>query len=274
MKPPIYLPTLGGHPISRMLVAFVMTLACATPFTQAQDPKLRPMRGVSRGQPAPQRSTLVIAVNEIGGGISEPGWPLVVSVATISDDSSSAIPIPAGLSLKLTDESGRDTGVSLEPVVPPAGNTDNTIRYWLAAETTTTRLTPRRYRVAATPSNNLPGWRLEPGEFQILAPSPDRNRLLAYIKIERANVLGQHDEALAEANRILAANDKEKHAWIMKGDILMLKDDPNAALQAFDRALTLHQKTEREPIAIQARRRDAFLRSLEKRGVVPAQKQP
>jgi hypothetical protein len=37
---------------------------------------------------------------------------------------------------------------------------------------------------------------------------------------------------------------------------------------AFDRALALHQKTDREPIAIQARRRDAFLRSSEKRGGV------
>ena len=52
----------------------------------------------------------------------------------------------------------------------------------------------------------------------------------------------------------------------------MLRDDPNAAMQAFDRALALHTKTEREPVAIQARRRDAFMRGLEKRGgVTPTQ---
>jgi predicted RNA polymerase sigma factor len=56
-------------------------------------------------------------------------------------------------------------------------------------------------------------------------------------------------------------------AWIAKGDILMLKDNPDEALAAYDRALELHRKAGNEPLAIQVRRRQAFTRILEKRGV-------
>jgi tetratricopeptide (TPR) repeat protein len=165
--------------------------------------------------------------------------------------------------------------VTLQPVAPLTTDADKTTRYWLATETATATLTPRQYRVTlATPSGTLPGWRIETGEFQIVARNPERSRLLAYLEIERSNVLGNHDGALAEANRLIAANDKDQQAWIVKGDILLLKDDPNAAMQAFDRALGLHKKTEREPIAIQARRREAFQRSLEKRGGLFPQNAP
>jgi hypothetical protein len=49
----------------------------------------------------------------------------------------------------------------------------------------------------------------------------------------------------------------------------MQNDQPDEAHQAFDRALSLHKKTNRDPIAIMTRRRAAFLQSLEKRGVIP-----
>jgi len=40
--------------------------------------------------------------------------------------------------------------------------------------------------------------------------------------------LGKADDALAEADRLIAANAKDKDALIAKGDIFMLKDDPDA----------------------------------------------
>ena len=260
---------------TRLPLACMTVLLWSVPHSGGQETKFKTMQGVNRGQPAAPRSTLVISINEIVGGIAEPGWPLVISATTMSEDPSASIPPPSGLELKLTDGKGTGAGVTLQPVAPPTTDAENTTRYWLAPETATARLTPQQYRVTlATPSGNLPGWRIETGEFQIVAPNPERNRLLGYLKIERSNVLGNHDEALAEANRLIAANDKDQQAWIVKGDILMLKDDPNAALQAFDRALGLRKKTEREPVAIQARRRDALLRSLEKRGGVTATQAP
>ena len=253
------------------LPLFCMTILLCMAPTHGEDAKPKTMRGVNRGQPAAPRSTLVITINEIVGSIAEPGWPLVISASAMPADPSGSVPFPVGLELKLISDNGTDAGVILQPVTPPTTNADNTTRYWLAPEAATARLSSGRYRVTpAMPSGSLTGWRIEPGEFQIVSPNAERSRLLGYLKIERSNALGNQDGALAEANRLIAADDKDKQAWIVKGDLLMLKDDPNAALQAFDRALALHQKSEREPLAIQARRRDAFMRSLEKRGGVAA----
>jgi tetratricopeptide (TPR) repeat protein len=115
---------------------------------------------------------------------------------------------------------------------------------------------------------------MESGNFQIIPRTPANTRLLNFLKLHRSVLSGQTDNALAEADQLIAASDHDKEAWIAKGDIFMLKDQPDEALQAFDRALSLHKKTDREPIAIMTRRRAAFMRSLEKRGVLPAQKQP
>jgi hypothetical protein len=247
-------------------LATTAALLCSATLSFGQNQKLEPMLGINRGQAQPTVATLVIGINDSVGSIAEPGWPLVVSGVTLPEGKSSTIPLPSGLVLKLTDENGVDANVTLEPVPPSTTSTDDTSRSWLAAGSATTRLTPQRYRVSvvAPPKD----WRIEAGEFMVVAPNSERARLLGHLKIQRAVVLSQDDDALAEADRLIAANDKDKQAWIAKGDILMLKDLPNEALQAFDRALSLHQKTEREPIAIQMRRRAAFFRSLEKRGGV------
>jgi hypothetical protein len=160
--------------------------------------------------------------------------------------------------------------VALEPVPRPAPDATATNIYWLVSESATRGLATGRYRVAVVSSQTaLRGWRAEPGEFLIVAANPDRPHLIGHLRIQRSIALGKTDDALAEAGRLIAANAQDKNAWIAKGDIFMLKDDPDAAQQAYDSALDdLHKKAEGEPIALKARRRNAFFRSLEKRGVV------
>ena len=155
-------------------------------------------------------------------------------------------------------------------MVPPASASAGGL-YWLVPESATRGLTPGRFRVSsATDPSDLAGWRIEIGEFRVLAPSTERSGLLGHLKLQRFVLQGKDDAALAEADRILAANPKDVHAWIAKGDIQMLKGNPDDALQAYDQALGFHQQSDGEALMITARRRNAFQRALEKRGVIPA----
>jgi hypothetical protein len=52
----------------------------------------------------------------------------------------------------------------------------------------------------------------------------------------------------------------------------MIKDYPDEALKPFNTALGLHPRAAGEPVALMARRRNAMLRSSEKRGVAPEEK--
>jgi hypothetical protein len=237
----------------------------AAAFGAVKEPE--PMRGVKRGEPRPAVAVLLVGVNDIAGSIAEPGWPLIVTATRNPDDKQATTPIPPDLAVRLTDERGTSVTMTFEPAPIPAGN--ETTRAWLAAESATARLAPGRYHVSLAPvQGELSGWRIESGDLQFLTPNPERRGLLGHLKIQRLVLLGKVDDALAEADRMIAANASDQAAWIAKGDLLVVKDQPDEALQAYDRALSLHAKTEREPIAIQARRRAAFMRSLEMRGVI------
>jgi hypothetical protein len=249
--------------------ALVALLTAAVSFGQTK--QVDTMRGVNRGQAKPPAAILMVGINESVGSIAEPGWPLVVSVTKAADDVSTQATLPSNLQLKVTSENGATVSMAFTPVPLPATNTTAATLFWLAAESATTSLPAGRYSVSVAP---LTGWQMESGNFQIVPRAPANTRLLRFLKLHRSVLSGQTDNALAEADQLIAASDHDKEAWIAKGDIFMLKDQPDEALQAFDRALSLHKKTDREPIAIMTRRRAAFMRSLEKRGVLPAQKQP
>ena len=251
----------------RVATAFVVALVGT--FCFAQEKKLESMRGVNRGQDQPALPTLLISINDSVGSIAEPGWPLVVSATRMADDKSAAVPLPSNLRLKLTNERGMEVPIAFTPVARlPASETPKGLT-WLVAEDATSRLGPGIFRVtnAAAPGEST-GWRVESGEFQLVTSNPERSPLLGHLKIQRAVAGGKIDDALAEADRLIAANARNKEAWIAKGDLLMKKDQPDEAVQAYDSALSLHAKTEREPLAIMTRRRSAVFRSLEKRGIV------
>ena len=233
-----------------------------------QEKKPEPMRGIDRGQPQPERPTLLIGVNDAVGALAEPGWPLIVSATRVPDGKTPPTPLPANLRLKVTDERGAEVTVPLTAVPNDAGPTAKSIS-WLAGETATAQLAAGLYRVSAVAGQDgLAGWRIESGEFRVVPQNPERIGLPGHLRIRRSILLGKKDEALAEANRLTAAHAGDKAAWIAKGDLLMLQDKPDEALIAYDRALDLHKPADREPLTLLARRRNASLRSLENRGII------
>lgn len=251
----------------------LLLFSAAVSFGQTKP--VESMRGVNRGQPRPSVAVLLVGANDMIGGIVEPGWPLIVSAVRLPDEKTASVPLPANLALKLTGETGTIKTIAFEPLPRPTMAENAVALYWQATEAGTRGLSTGRYRVTLAPAQGeYPGWRMEAGEFEVVAPNPERSRLLGHLKIHRSALLGRSDDALAEADRLIAANANDKEAWIAKGDVLMLKDQPAEALQAFDRALRLHPKTEREPVAIQTRRRAAFFRSLEKRSVTSPKPAP
>jgi hypothetical protein len=228
-----------------------------------QDAKPSSMRGVNRSAPPPS-ATLVVGINASVGTIAEPGWPLIVTATT---SNTPPVPsIPSDLRLRMTNETGGAVALNFQPITPPPSSTAEPARYWVAAESDTSRLAPGRYRIAL--ESGASGWRLETGEIQILPASPERAGLLPLLKIQRFLLQGRDDDALAEAGRELSANPNHVQAWIAKGDILMKKDDPDNALAAYTRAQELHGQRGSESFPILRRQKAAHTRSLEKRGVL------
>jgi predicted Zn-dependent protease len=88
------------------------------------------------------------------------------------------------------------------------------------------------------------------------------------LKIQKSLLLGKDDEALAQTDQLTTSDPANADAWIAKGDILMGKDLPDEALNAYEKALDLVKETDNEPLFIEERHRAAFFRSLEKRGVL------
>ena len=73
---------------------------------------------------------------------------------------------------------------------------------------------------------------------------------------------------MKEAERLTGEDSQNVDAWIAMGDLLLAQDLPDEALKAYDQALAIFEKLEQESLALEERRRAAFFRSLEKRGVL------
>jgi tetratricopeptide (TPR) repeat protein len=149
-------------------------------------------------------------------------------------------------------------------VARPAGS-DEAQLFWIATESATKDLAPGRYHVSFEP---VEGLRIESGDLIVEETNPEHASWLGLLNIQRSLLLGKDDEALAEADRLTVSDPGNADAWIAKGDILMGKDLPDEALKAYDKALELQEKEDSEPLFLEERRRAAFFRSLEKRGVL------
>lgn len=258
----------------KALRAFLFLLLVATTALSAQTTNLETMRGAKIRERKPAQSTLVVGVNESVGSIAEPGWPLIVS-ALLTSEITPTPAAPSEMRLAMVDERNREVPLTLEPVARPRGITGEQSLYWLAAESATRGFAPGLYRVrVVSPTTQDSGIKFESGNLRVVSTNAERRNQLAILRIQRFLLLGREDDALAEANRAVAAEPKNEDLWIAKGDILMQKDMPDDALEAYDTALKLHQKGDREPLAIATRRRAAFFRSLEKRGVTSPQSTP
>jgi hypothetical protein len=205
------------------------------------------MLGAKLADAKPPAMTIVVGANAVAGGVAAPGWPIIVSAATDDDK-----PVPAGLNIKMTDDKDKEVAVTFEPVK----------NHWIAGEAATTSLKPGRYHITLVPAGDM---QIESADLRVEAGDDDS---LGLLKIQRALLTGHDDEALAETER----HPKSADAWIAKGDILMAKDSPDEALKAYDKAFEMYGPKAGENLPLQERRRAAFFRSLEKRGVLtPAQ---
>ena len=82
-----------------------------------------------------------------------------------------------------------------------------------------------------------------------------------------------HRQLTVEETARRAGITAEEVRWLEEGRVYRFPK-PDDALIAFDQALNLRNKNEREPLSILMRRQKAFQRSLEKRGVIPPQTTP
>jgi tetratricopeptide (TPR) repeat protein len=122
--------------------------------------------------------------------------------------------------------------------------------------------------------NSVDGFGIQPGKLVVGKANLEDSSSLGLLKIQRALLLGNDSDALAEADRLISADSQNADALIAKGDILMSQDKPDEALEFYDQALEIQMKSGDEPLFLEERRSAAFSRSLEKRGVLLKTNQP
>jgi tetratricopeptide (TPR) repeat protein len=226
----------------------------------AQDKKPERMKGVQLSEPQKKMPTIVIGANELAEHIVERGWPLIISIAVLSEDQE-PLDVPNNLKLILRNEKDEAVAVKFDPV-----STDNKeTRFWIVAEEETKTLTPGNYMVTLEP---VEGMTIQPAELEVVLPNPEHEEAFNNLNIQKLLLRGQTDDALAEADRQIAKNGENINALLAKGDILMDQDLPDEAIKVYTKALALAEKEDTEPLFIIERHRAALFRSLEKRGVI------
>jgi hypothetical protein len=207
-------------------------------------------------------ASLVVGANEIAGGVAEPGWPIVVS-ALYTRESDAAV-LPKELTVRLADPRGAMVSLPFE-ASPPRHGSEGWVRWsWHVAETATRDLKPGRYTATVLASPRDSTLWISPGTLRVLAPGRADPRARGQVLIQRALLRKHPEEALAEANRLVAANPEDEAAWVARGDLYFSQDMPDSAASSYDRALSVHERG--EGLELLQRKRDAFFKLLEKRG--------
>lgn len=240
------------------ILFFVMLLIPSLAFGGKVD-ESQMMKGAKLSEPQAELPTVVVGGNTIIGNITQPGWPIIIN-ASMSGEEDPALEVPANLKVKLLDQNGNAAAVNFEPVT----REDNSQRFWIAPETATQNLAPGQYTITLEPEDGLS---IESGELEVES-NPDAISLLGLLKIQVSLLTGKDDEAMAEANQLIAKDPENLNAWVAKGDMLMFQDLPDEASVAYETATELQAKTGHESVYLQERMRRAFFRSLEKRGVI------
>ena len=255
--------------MKRPFIICVLCFLASPGFAEVKESDM--MRGARLDEVTPPKASIIVGANESVGSIVEPGWPVIVGVTVLSDQKPEPA-LPSDLVPIVTDNDDQPVAIVFAPVPAPAGS-DPSQMFWIAAESATQALAPGRYHVSVVP---VAGFANESGHFNVVEPNPEQAGMLGFLKIQRAVLSGQDDEALAECDRQIAADPENSSFWIAKGDLLMARDLPDEAADAYEKALALEMANNSEPLFIQNRLKDAFFRSLEKRGVLtnPTDSQP
>jgi hypothetical protein len=255
--------------MKRPFIICVLCFLASPGFAEVKESDM--MRGARLDEVTPPKASIIVGANESVGSIVEPGWPVIVGMIVLSEERPEPA-LPSNLVPIVTDNDDQTVTIAFAPVPAPAGS-DPSQMFWIAAESATQALAPGRYRVSVMP---VAGFASESGHFTVVEPKPENAGMLGFLKIQRAILSRQDDEALAECDRQIAADPENPNVWIAKGDILMARDLPDEAADAYEKALALEMANNSEPLFIQNRLKDAFFRSLEKRGVLtnPLDAQP
>lgn len=242
-----------------LILFFIFCFLAAPAFAEDNKPEMMKGAKLADIKPTP---AIIVGANEVAENIVEGGWPIIVSVTMLSEDTSS-IPVPNNLQPKLLNENNNSVPLNFNPVV----SENNETKFWIVSESETQSLTNGSYIISLEP---VEGVTIHSGELVVSATNPEHAAGLNNLKIQKLLLQGKDDEALTEAHNQTTNDTENVDAWIAKGDILMGKDLPDKALKAYEKALEIAEKTENEPLFIQERHRAAFFRSLEKRGVIKA----
>jgi hypothetical protein len=237
----------------KLSTLFLVIMVLTTPAFGKMDEK-QMMRGAKLEESKAAADTIVIGVNETVGGIAQPGWPIIISAAVVSEEDP-APAVPESLTLQVTDENDAVISMVFGPVQRPAGS-DMSQAFWIASAAQ--NLPSGEYDVGAAP---ISGFAIEPGILVVETANADNAGMVRLLKIQELLLLGKDDEAMAEADAITASDTEDVDAWVAKGDILMGKDLPDEALKAYEKALEIAEKTDDEPLFIQERHRAALFRS-------------
>ena len=239
------------------ILLFTMLFLPSLVFGKVDESQM--MKGAKLSESQPELPTISVGANTVIGSVAQSGWPIIISAA-MSSEEGPAPEVPAHLKVKLIDQNGHEVPMNFEPVP----REDKSQRFWIASETATQNLTLGQYTITLEPADGLT---IESGELDVES-NPDAAPSLGLLKIQLSLLTGKDDEAMAEANQLIAKDPGNLNAWIAKGDMLMSKDLPDEASSAYETATELQAKTGQESIFLQERMRRAFFRGLEKRGVI------
>ena len=254
------------------VIAFA--LAAIQPASAQTSGPARPTADAPARRARPVKpAALVLGANEVAGSVIQAGWPMVVSALLVAGrDSTGALVMPRrpAIEIRLLDARGTVVPLVLEAVGAPR-ETDGTVQwFWLAGETATRSLAPGSYRIAAAAdAAGSTSVRVLRGSLEVEVAGPTPDRRLSLLRLQRALLLGSPGDALAEADRMIAADSTDAVAWEARGDLLMERDLPDDALQAYTRAAGHDLNPRAVGPDIARKRKQAFLKGLEKRGVRP-----
>jgi hypothetical protein len=248
--------------MKRNFILMMLLLLPSVVFGQIKESDM--MRG-AKPVTTPE-ATIVVGVNDTVGGEAQPGWPIIISAAVVSEKDPSP-DVPANLVIQVTDEKNKPVSLSFEPVM----KNDKSQAFWILSEAASKSLTPGTYRISLAP---VSGFAIQPADLVIEPVNQEAAGSFGLLKIQELLLLGKDTEALAEADRLILLDTNNADALIAKGDILMSQDLPDEALKLYDQALEIKMKSGDEPLFLEERRSTAFSRSLEKRGVISTINQP
>jgi hypothetical protein len=211
-----------------------LLLACALPLALACIPIATHADRAPR-TPRPAPPTIIVGANECVESATQAGWPLIVTALLVpGTDSTGARIVPATptLVVRLLDARGTSVPLALAAIPPVAEEGGDTQWCWLAGEGDTRTLASGTYTITADPGAVTVVLRVVTGTLVVGAAGSPDDRRRKILRAQSALAAGHDDEAVAEADRMIAADSTDVSAWHLRVDLLMRAGRSGDALTA------------------------------------------